>query len=270
MKTDEYDEFENDAQPEEPEQPKVVNRAPRQRREPAPEPAEPEIEKGLPKTAARMDEADDSDEITIEHKGIQLSVPANQGDWPLHAVDSLQQGLTALGLHVLLGEEQWSALLRAGATNRDATAVLDKIAKARGVGSSGKMIGLIALLEQRGDEIESDLHDKGVDLVDLYRGRLSLRKVAVLIAFLPPTSALAIATNGGQAPWSLTEYLLTDLWALQARQLAGRKAPDAHPWRAEITRRATASRTSSRRAALLRAEARRQNRNRPKVAGRAR
>ncbi|QLF84824.1 tail assembly chaperone [Gordonia phage BBQValindra] len=138
MKTDEYDEFENDAQPEEPEQPKVVNRAPRQRREPAPEPAEPEIEKGLPKTAARMDEADDSDEITIEHKGIQLSVPANQGDWPLHAVDSLQQGLTALGLHVLLGEEQWSALLRAGATNRDATAVLDKIAKARGVGSSGK------------------------------------------------------------------------------------------------------------------------------------
>ena len=104
------------------------------------------------------------------------------------------------------------------------------------------MIGLIALLEQRGDEIESDLHDKGVDLVDLYRGRLSLRKVAVLIAFLPPTSALAIATNGGQAPW----------------------------WRAEITRRATASRTSSRRAALLRAEARRQNRNRPKVAGRAR
>ncbi|AZF93592.1 tail assembly chaperone [Gordonia phage Eyes] len=270
MKNDEYDQFEDDPQPEsEPPPQKVVNKTPRPRRaEPPAPPAEPEIEKGLPKTSARMDEAEDPDMITVEHKGVELTVPASHGDWPLHAVDSMQQGLTARGLHALLGEEQWLALLRTGATNRDADVVMNKIAKARGLDSSGKMIGLIALLEQRGDEIESDLHDKGVDLVDLFRGRLSLRKVAVLIAFLPPTSALAIATNGGQAPWSLTEYLLTDLWALQARQLAGRKAPDSHPWRAEIMRRATASRTSTRRAALLRAETRRQNRNRPKVAGR--
>ncbi|AXH45780.1 tail assembly chaperone [Gordonia phage GEazy] len=139
MKTDDYDEFETDPPaPEESEAPKVVNKAPRPKREPAPEPAQPEIEKGLPNTAARMDEADDPDEITIEHKGVRLSVPASHGDWPLHAVDSMQQGLTARGLHALLGEDQWMALLRTGATNRDADEVLNKIAKARGVGSSGK------------------------------------------------------------------------------------------------------------------------------------
>lgn len=128
-------------------------------------------------------------------------------------------------------------------------------------------MGLIALLERRGDEIESDLHDKGVDLVDLWRGRLSLRKLAVLIRYLPSTSALAIAENGGYRPWSLTEYLLSDVWALQARQLAGRKAPDSHPWRADESRRANAVRTESRRAALLRAQARNRKRNRPTVAG---
>ncbi|AON97309.1 tail assembly chaperone [Gordonia phage Hedwig] len=130
------------------------------------------------------------------------------------------------------------------------------------------MIGLIALLEQHGGEIESDLQGKGIDLVDLYRGRLTLRKIAVLIKYLPATSALALATNGGQAPWSLTEYLLSDIWALHARQIAGRRAPDSHPWRKAMMSRHNATKNTTRRAALLKAQARHRARNRQKVAGR--
>ncbi|AZV00743.1 tail assembly chaperone [Gordonia phage Kiko] len=282
MIDDDFDQFENDeSAPTTPRAKSPAKKAtkraakkaptpPRRRKpEPPPEPEpEPEIQEGLPETAARQREAQDLEFVTVVQNGVTIEVPADQGQWPLAAMEFLMTGRTVAGVRMLVGDEQWNELIASGAKVCDASEIFDKVAVELGLGSAGKMMGLIALLEQRGGEIESDLQDKGIDLVDLYRGRLTLRKVAVLIKYLPPTSALALATNGGQAPWSLTEYLLSDIWALQARQLAGRRAPDSHPWRKAMLSRANATKSTSRRAALLRAQARHQTRNRPKVAGR--
>lgn len=51
----------------------------------------------------------------------------------------------------------------------------------------------------------------GVDLLDLWRGRLSLRRVAVLVDTLPPSSATAVAVHGERALWGPTEHLLATI-----------------------------------------------------------
>ncbi|MFC7217088.1 hypothetical protein ACFQLX_02705 [Streptomyces polyrhachis] len=47
-----------------------------------------------------------------------------------------------------------------------------------------------------------------MDLLDWHRGRLSSRRLAVLVRHLPRDSAVARATQGETAEWSLTDYLL--------------------------------------------------------------
>jgi hypothetical protein len=47
-----------------------------------------------------------------------------------------------------------------------------------------------------------------VDLLDHYRGRLTARRLRVLIQHLPVESALARAMHGEEARWGLTEHLL--------------------------------------------------------------
>ncbi|CAM3038526.1 hypothetical protein SKPI104516_15470 [Skermania piniformis] len=53
----------------------------------------------------------------------------------------------------------------------------------------------------------------------------------VRVLALPADSALAVAANDGRMPWSTTDHLLADLWALQARAHGGKKAPKQHPGR---------------------------------------
>ena len=92
--------------------------------------------------------------------------------------------------------------------------------------------------------MEADLdHFYGRDLRDLWRfdelgrRRLTLRMVYARLIHLPATSALAIDQNGGRAPWTMTDHLLADLWSLDAKQLAGKKAPKDHPGRPKAKRR---------------------------------
>jgi hypothetical protein len=47
-----------------------------------------------------------------------------------------------------------------------------------------------------------------VDLLDRYRGRLSARRLRVLIEHLPRDSALVRALHGEDAEWGLPEHLL--------------------------------------------------------------
>lgn len=47
-----------------------------------------------------------------------------------------------------------------------------------------------------------------VDLLDYYRGRLSARRLRVLIRHLPREAALVRALHGDEADWGLTEHLL--------------------------------------------------------------
>jgi hypothetical protein len=57
--------------------------------------------------------------------------------------------------------------------------------------------------------LEADLlRHYGVDLLDWHRGRLSSRRLRVLIEHLPPGSSLARAMHGEAAAWTTTEHLL--------------------------------------------------------------
>ncbi|GAA3136667.1 hypothetical protein GCM10010466_29350 [Planomonospora alba] len=57
--------------------------------------------------------------------------------------------------------------------------------------------------------VEADLaRFYGVDLVDLYRGRISLRKVYSLVSSLPYDSATHKAVLGEAAAWGSIEHLL--------------------------------------------------------------
>lgn len=63
--------------------------------------------------------------------------------------------------------------------------------------------------------METDLleHFHGVDLLDFYRGRLSLRRLAALLKRLlrlPGRSALAAAVDA-RAQWSPSQYLLAEV-----------------------------------------------------------
>lgn len=102
-----------------------------------------------------------------------------------------------------------------------------------------------------------------MDVLDLWGGGLTLRRLAALIRHLPEDSALAIASNGGEKPWSLLELLVSDVWAVEAKRTF-RKPPDAHPWRADRDKKIDNRRQQSRAAKLARA----QQRNRRRVAGR--
>ncbi|MEU7280431.1 hypothetical protein AB0A69_16830 [Streptomyces sp. NPDC045431] len=47
-----------------------------------------------------------------------------------------------------------------------------------------------------------------MDLLDWHRGRLSSRRLAVLVRHMPRDSALARATHGEAAEWGVSDYLL--------------------------------------------------------------
>ncbi|MFL6072745.1 MAG: hypothetical protein ACJ73S_05040 [Mycobacteriales bacterium] len=51
----------------------------------------------------------------------------------------------------------------------------------------------------------------GVDLLDYYRGRLSARRLRVLLQHLPREAALTRALHGDEADWGLTEHLLASV-----------------------------------------------------------
>lgn len=69
-----------------------------------------------------------------------------------------------------------------------------------------------------------------MDLLDFYRGTLSVRRLGVLVKQLPAESALSRALNDGELPWTNLEHRVTDLWALWAKQ--------EHPVRAEMETKA--------------------------------
>ncbi|WP_202530722.1 MULTISPECIES: hypothetical protein [unclassified Streptomyces] len=48
----------------------------------------------------------------------------------------------------------------------------------------------------------------GLDLLDWHRGRLTSRRLALLIRHLPRDSATVRASEGEAAEWSVTDYLL--------------------------------------------------------------
>jgi len=80
------------------------------------------------------------------------------------------------------------------------------------------IIGLPGVLNRYWDEAEADLQRVyGIDLSDLWRGRLSFRRIAVLLRGLPAGSCLGRAA-GGSAAWSdETAAILYGLWRVESR-----------------------------------------------------
>ncbi|MEU6127454.1 hypothetical protein [Streptomyces sp. NPDC047123] len=64
-------------------------------------------------------------------------------------------------------------------------------------------------VDEHAEALEADLlRFYGLDLLDWHRGRLSSRRLALLIRHLPREGAVARETEGESADWSVTDYLL--------------------------------------------------------------
>lgn len=80
----------------------------------------------------------------------------------------------------------------------------------------GEIARLHRLLTEHGEAIEADLQQfHGIALSDLTTGRLTWRRLGVLVEELPPGSALAARLNPSMR-WSNTEHLLAALVDLAA------------------------------------------------------
>jgi hypothetical protein len=94
-------------------------------------------------------------------------------------------------------------------------------------------------LSEHHSAIEADLaHYYGADLLDLYRGTLSVRKLFALVSGLPQGSALHRALRGDAADWDTNDYLLAAVvdylavanWLfIQANSKKGTKNPFPEP-----------------------------------------
>ena len=67
-------------------------------------------------------------------------------------------------------------------------------------------------MDEHAEALEADLlRHYGVDLLDWHRGRLSSRRLAVLVRHLPRDSATLDGLHGEAAQWSVTDYLLASV-----------------------------------------------------------
>lgn len=77
-------------------------------------------------------------------------------------------------------------------------------------------MGLLWVLTEYPEELEADLASEyGIDLVDLWRGGLTLRRAAVLATQLPAGSRLWQATGGPKAWADEYQALMIVEWRLQ-------------------------------------------------------
>lgn len=61
--------------------------------------------------------------------------------------------------------------------------------------------------------MEADLqHYYNIDIADLYVGKLSFRRLSVLLTYLPADSATWAVRNDIPHGWTLTDLLVTDLF----------------------------------------------------------
>src|SRR5699024_275377 len=106
---------------------------------------------------------------------------------------------------------------------------------AHGRGRPGKLINFLYLLGRHPEEVEADLASEygGLDLVDLWRGRITARRLSVLTVHLPSGSRVCKATGGAPA-WSdeVSTLMILDLrlrelfWAETEDGQKGRNAPE--------------------------------------------
>lgn len=76
------------------------------------------------------------------------------------------------------------------------------------------MRALLALVRQHTAAVEADLQRfYGVDLADLWRGALSIRRLSVLVYGLPAESLTVAALNGTDPGWDAGALVTADVFA---------------------------------------------------------
>lgn len=176
--------------------------------------------------AARL-EAIGEPEVRFRWRGHALTIPRALEDWPL---DLIRRGMFVDAAAQLLNGQTAPVPLYG-----DLISLSDAMAGACGVSrlpeskplpdryfgihAFGAVPFLLDVLDSHEDDIASDLKTfRGVDYLDRWRGDLTLRQIWVYIRRLPPTSALAIARNGGHELWTKQAILTAQVW----ERLAGR------------------------------------------------
>lgn len=104
----------------------------------------------------------------------------------------------------------------------------------RVIGEPGGIASLVRLLDEHGEAVEYDLITLGLRLEWRGTPRLSWRDLLVIVQQSPRTSAPSREVNGAVAAWSVTDYLLADIYDVLAnanwqRANAGKKSPSARP-----------------------------------------
>lgn len=93
---------------------------------------QPRDRKPKSRAGARRDEAE-TDVVVLEQCGVEIVVPRHQGKWPLAATEKFAEGNEVLGMRELMGKDQWSELIGAGATNDDLTELAEQMSDELGL-----------------------------------------------------------------------------------------------------------------------------------------
>ncbi|MBM0205035.1 hypothetical protein JNW90_19755 [Micromonospora sp. STR1s_5] len=96
-----------------------------------------------------------------------------------------------------------------------------------GLHERGGILSLARLIRDHADAVEADLQRYyRIDLADLWRGRLTLRRLATLLRYLPVGAATLDTYGDPAAGWTRSDYLLTDVFhALTGKPHPARPAP---------------------------------------------
>ena len=93
----------------------------------------PQDRKKKQPTKAVRAEAAGEEFVTIEQCGIDISLPRDQGKWPLAATDYFSQGNHFQGIKHLIGDAAWQKLIAAGAVADDLNEIGEKFIVATGI-----------------------------------------------------------------------------------------------------------------------------------------
>ncbi len=181
----------------------------------------------MPSEAARL-EANGATEAVVRFRGREIFVPLDLERWPLHllraarwveAIDELLAG-QPLGIADPLID--------------DYRELSEAMADAIGIGRLpeepraadqwfGGVLTLLRLLDHHEADVELDLRRVGVDYLDRYRGKLTLRQVWVCVRRSLPTSAVAVADNYGKHVWNEGDFIAASIYqALTGEVYPGR------------------------------------------------
>lgn len=139
--------------------------------------------------------------LEVDYKGftVRTGLP---DQWPLHLI---RQGRVIDAAQQILGD-RFDEFLDLFPTFSDLVVFTKTLAEAAGIpgdNAFGGLPALLSLLENSADEVERHLSaNHRLNLVDYYRGELTLRQIAVRL----------------EQPWTRDHFLLADVFHVIARQ----------------------------------------------------